>query len=341
MYLTIRFLPIDNGCLFIWRFVQMESKRRDLTSLEIRSLMLEVLAYEADDIGSDGKTFKQYGYQGTQSDLYRLLEGLAIKKTLINEIVTLSGSAWAAHGYSLIPSSTTNFSKNEIKKIYEQFHLLIRQGVLAPGGAGSGYGDYLPYFHVTDHGLKCLEERDLLPYDIDGYLDKIRAIPSISEWSEFYIQQALQCYNADCMEASIIMLGLANENIIIESSDTLLKYLDFNDLEEYGSMKKELDASRTASERFSFYKKFFNKIKGKISDSEFKAMLPLNDNSAFESYSNFTRITRNQLSHPSETQMERIEVLMIFISFIKYCETQYGFIDYFKDNSNARDEDTK
>lgn len=58
-------------------------------------------------------------------------------------------------------------------------------------------------------------------------------------------------------------------------------------------------------------------------------MLPLVDKVAFQAYANFTRITRNELAHPSDTKMERIEVLMIFISFIKYCQIQYGFIDYF------------
>ena len=50
------------------------------------------------------------------------------------------------------------------------------------------------------------------------------------------------------------------------------------------------------------------------------------------SYANFVRITRNQLAHPNDTSMERLEVLMIFISFVKYCETQYAFINFFKNN---------
>ena len=48
------------------------------------------------------------------------------------------------------------------------------------------------------------------------------------------------------------------------------------------------------------------------------------DNLATESFANFTRIIRNALSHPLDTKMESIEVLMIFISFVKYCEIQYG-----------------
>ena len=67
----------------------MAEETRVLSSIEIRNLMLDTLAYEADDIDSEGKTFKKYGYQGTQSDLYRLMEGLAIKRGLRGAEVVL------------------------------------------------------------------------------------------------------------------------------------------------------------------------------------------------------------------------------------------------------------
>lgn len=75
--------------------------------------------------------------------------------------------------------------------------------------------------------------------------------------------------------------------------------------------------------------KYLDLVKGKVTNLDFKKLLPEMDSVAKQVYTNFTRITRNSLAHPSDTKMERIEVLMIFISFIKYCETQYGFIDYF------------
>ena len=74
----------------------MAEETRVLSSIEIRNLMLDTLAYEADDIDSEGKTFKKYGYQGTQSDLYRLMEGLAIKRGLIESDIPLHGAAPAA-----------------------------------------------------------------------------------------------------------------------------------------------------------------------------------------------------------------------------------------------------
>ena len=88
--------------------------------------------------------------------------------------------------------ATSNFSREDIKKIYEQFYLLLNQGIIAPGAIGN-YGANLPNFHVTEYGFKCLEAREILPYDVDGYLQRIKNIPCVTEWVEFYIMEALQC----------------------------------------------------------------------------------------------------------------------------------------------------
>ncbi|MPN14099.1 hypothetical protein SDC9_161425 [bioreactor metagenome] len=125
------------------------------------------------------------------------------------------------------------------------------------------------------------------------------------------------------------MLGLSSEKIIDEQIDALLRYLSRNFTSEFSQMQNELSSVRLASAKFNCYKKYFDMIKSNIADQEFKDMLPLVDRVSFQVYANFTRITRNGLAHPSDTKMERIEVLMIFISFIKYCQIQYGFIDYY------------
>lgn len=306
----------------------MEENYRNLSSIEIRNLMIDTLAYEGHDLDSEGKNFKRYGYQGTQSDLFRLLENLAIKRNMVTNIIPVYNAAWGGSGYMLHSGSTTNFSNNDIKNIYEQFHLLLNQGIIAPGAIGN-YGPDLPNFHVTEYGLKCLEEREILPYDIDGYLSRIKNIPSITEWVEFYIKEALQCYNANCMEAAVIMLGLSSERIINEQVDSLLEFLSRNYTNEYILMQGELLNARLASSKYNLYVKYFELIKYRVNDQEFKDILPEMDKVATQVYINFTRITRNCLAHPSDTKMERVEVLMIFISFIKYCETQYGFINYY------------
>jgi len=131
----------------------MAEQHRNLSSIEIRNLIIDTLAYDGEDIDSEGKTFKKYGYQGTQSDLFRLLENLALKRRLIPDVIPVSAAAWGGSGHMLHARSTTNFSHIEIRYIYEQFHVLLNQGIISPGAIGN-YGPDLPNFHITDYGLK-------------------------------------------------------------------------------------------------------------------------------------------------------------------------------------------
>ena len=57
-------------------------KHQELSSLEIRHLLLDTLAYEGDDIDKGKRNFKLCGYQGSQNDLFRLSEGLALNRGL-------------------------------------------------------------------------------------------------------------------------------------------------------------------------------------------------------------------------------------------------------------------
>ena len=63
----------------------MSEMSRNLTAIELRNLMLDALAYKEEDIDSQGKTFEMYDYQGHESDLYRLMQGLAVTKGLIKK----------------------------------------------------------------------------------------------------------------------------------------------------------------------------------------------------------------------------------------------------------------
>lgn len=49
----------------------------------------------------------------------------------------------------LHPHNTTNFSRSDIQNIFEQFHLLLKQGIIALGAVGN-YGHNLPSFHVQN-----------------------------------------------------------------------------------------------------------------------------------------------------------------------------------------------
>ncbi|WP_440604585.1 hypothetical protein [Bacillus sp. GB_SG_008] len=300
--------------------------------MEIRNLLLETLAYEGNDIDTEGKTFKLYEYQGSQSDLFRLLNGLLIKKKIRPAEHTMHASAWGCSANLLYEHQNINLSRNEILKVYQEFNNLIVQGVIAPGAYGS-YGPDLPYFHITEYGMECIKQIDILPYDQEGYLRKLQNIKDINDWVVFYVTEGLRCFNASCINSAMINVGLAGETIVEELASSFLDFLKKNDTQLSVNYETELNNSRTISLKFTKYLEYQNKYLKNNKDLGLSALKPKLDSSSSEIYATFTRLTRNSLSHPNGIIMDRIKVLMFFLSFVDYCEIQYSFINYYKQNS--------
>ena len=122
--------------------------------------------------------------------------------------------AWGTTRSNLYKGSNTNFNINEIEKLWEAFYILLNNNIIGPGEYGTS--PLLPCFHLTQHGRLCIEKREILPYDIDGYLRKLDDINNLNEWVRFYMDEALRCYNANCYNASTAMIGLSSEVLVEE-----------------------------------------------------------------------------------------------------------------------------
>ena len=306
----------------------------EMTSIEMRSLILEALALEDSSATPSGYTFMQHGYRGSITDLRPIVEKLAIHHGLITEVVKINRTAWGLSGEKLYYGNNTSFPEDDIDLFTEELYFLISQNVISPGARGN-YGEDLPYFHVTKYGLECLKSRDILPHDPDNYLDKIKSINSVDEWEMFYIEQGLRCYNAGALESSIIMLGLAGEYLAERLIDTACSFLNKNDPSIYNSLTNRLNSKTKISQKYEEYEKALKEVisvktnTGEPKYPDLNSIQPRLDNPAKAIYATFLRLTRNELAHPTETKMDRIECLTMFISFIKYCETQHKYLDFF------------
>lgn len=201
--------------------------RSMLTIHQMKILMLEALATEDEDILPCKVTFKLYNYSGNAHALFALTEGLAIKKGFIRNDIPMPSFAWGASTNNLFEGSNTNFSRQEIEVMYEAFSLLLNQNIIAPGAYGES--PFLPFFHVTAHGYKCIKEIDILPYDYNGMLAQIKAISNLDKWVEYYLTEAIRCFNASCYQATNIMIGLASEKITLDLIEAFEKYLTKHD----------------------------------------------------------------------------------------------------------------
>ena len=230
----------------------------DISSLEMRNLILEALAVQEKEKTPRGCTFSMYGYRGCVSDLFTIVEHLAIERNMIDKIVDIQQAAWGHPGNMLYYESNTSFTPSNIDTFYEELHYLIIQNVISPGAYG-GYGDDLPYFHVTTHGLECINARELLPHDPDGYIAKIKAAGA-DEWEEFYIEQALKCYNAGAWNASIVMLGLAGEYLAQQLIVSLGDFIKRKENSLYSGYSTKISQKEKISTKYSVYDNFLTKL---------------------------------------------------------------------------------
>jgi len=193
------------------RNFSMSKENKNINSLEMQSLILEALYTKNEDDTPRKQTFAMHDYKGCISDLFSIVECLAIKNNLIDKVAEIPLNVWGTPGVRLTYRRNTSFNENELTLSNEEIRLFMFQNVISPGAFGRGYGDDWPYFHVTQYGQECLAKRDILPYDPEKYMKRLQAISSFDEWESFYVEQSLKCFNFGAMESSIIMLGLAGE----------------------------------------------------------------------------------------------------------------------------------
>ncbi len=316
----------------------MPKDGRAMSSLEMRNLILEALAEEDKENTPNKSTFKMYKYSGCISDLRVIVEYLAVKHSVIDEEIEFSTTAWGAPGEMCIYKCNTNFDDDELNLFTEEVHQLMFQNVLSPGATGN-YGDDWPYFHVTKYGLECLQHKDVLPYDPDGYLRRLSAIPSVDDWEKFYVEQSLRCFNAGALDASIIMLGLAGEYLADKLIDAMGAFLDKNEETLSAQFSKDLSGLTQISKKYDKYEKILSEVlkqkdgAGNCKYPTLKLLSPRLDIPAKTVYATFLRLTRNELAHPANIKMDRIECMTMLISYIKYCETQHQYLDFYTSNT--------
>lgn len=284
------------------------------------------------------KNFEMYGYKGTISALRTIVEYIAIKHNIIQKVIEIPLMAWGVPGESPRYGSNTNLNDENLNLFTEEFYILVNHNILSPG-ALDGYGDYLPYFHVTQYGFQCLENRDILPYDPDRYMNKISSIQGIDEWEKFYIEQSLKCYNADAFEAALIMMGLAGEYLATKLIEKMNAFLLKNETTLQSTYQTALQSKRVISQRYAEYENILKEVlKQKDSSKQckyptLKSFSSLLDGAAKAVYASYLRLTRNELAHPSGLKMDRLECLTLMTGYINYCETQHKYLDFYDANS--------
>jgi hypothetical protein len=107
--------------------------------------------------------------------------------------------------------------------ILTQWGELFRTGLLAWGMNLSNPNP--PFFHLTEHGRKALENGTRDPSNPAGYLRNLASVATLNEVAMSYLTEGLDCYVAGLFKAAAVMVGGAAESVILDLRDVAVQRL--------------------------------------------------------------------------------------------------------------------
>jgi len=119
-------------------------------------------------------------------------------------------------------------TSEDIDKVKAVMWQLIILGVLVPGVRGYADSSW-PHFSITEYGKNYLESEGSAPYDPDGYLSCItRDNPNVDDVVMLYLTESLQCFIRANYIASVVMVGVATEKVILNLINAFANALSDN-----------------------------------------------------------------------------------------------------------------
>lgn len=199
---------------------------------------------------------------------------------------------------------------------------LIVQGVITPGKDPSN--PTFPWFRLTSHGKKVLEAERFIPHDPTGYLDEVKRVAKsvVGQAALTYLEEALRCFTSGCPLASVLLLGIAAEAVLLRLCEVARNALsDSKEQSNFDQLQWVKAKHRWLVDKYD-----------SLPTQDRRAHLPESLEVTLTSLYELIRRQRNELGHPQE-QPPAIDrelafvYLKLFPSFIKdaeafatYCE---------------------
>src|ERR1700719_2683301 len=120
------------------------------------------------------------------------------------------------------PSATEKWRFDELlRQVIWEF---VAAGVIAPGNGLHSSGANLPFFSNTEFGREVLAAGRTIPHDPDGYLAEVpgTAKACVDAVAIGYIEEALCCFARGCYTASVLLLGVAAEAVVLKACELIV-----------------------------------------------------------------------------------------------------------------------
>ncbi len=205
------------------------------------------------------------------------------------------------------------------ERIREVFWALLIEGVIILGRDDAN--PTWPHFRVTEYGRKVLEAGEVIPHDLDGYLERVRTeCAPFDPIVEVYLQEALQCFLRATYIASSVMLGIASERLFLK---LLYAYKDSLDPAAKTRLEQAI-ANRPIGRQWEKFMKILDSQESGL-PSELQEDLDAHLNGIFT----LVRATLNESEHPRGIRMDR-EIMFAHLQLFRpYAKRMVALTNYF------------
>ena len=201
---------------------------------------------------------------------------------------------------------------------------LAMQGVITP--LGPELDTLLHNARLTNYGLECIAQEQVLPHDIDGYLASLRnSMGNETDGTLLqYSEEALECFHRSNLRAAVVMLGVAAERSL-----ELLKYAYLQTLEEKARPKALSKLNdRNLRKRFD---NLWKRIRDNTIPEDLEDRLEGDLRGAFQ----LIRRSRNEAGHFTPVETDKLTALACLASFPGYVRTVFQLVDFLKASSDS------
>ena len=207
---------------------------------------------------------------------------------------------------------------SDIEKVRELFWAFLIQGVIMPGINSANPA--LPFYTLTEYGRNVVNSPDPVPHDPDGYLKHLGDVaPNLNPIATSYIAEGLECFQRATYTASVVMLGVASERLILDLAESVMNKLT-------GKERDNLVRKLTGTKITVVYEETMKRLKPRLHN------FPRSLSDGFEGLTdgvfNVIRMHRNEAGHPSGHAVDRLTALGLFSSFPLYCGRLCIVIDH-------------
>jgi hypothetical protein len=209
--------------------------------------------------------------------------------------------------------------------IKEEFFALLFRGCFLPV-QDHFYNDWGEIkwkgFPLTEYGESVLDRRSEHPYFVDNYLSRLKGmVPEgleLDEVAEFYVTESAQLFHHDFYSASVVMLGIASEQIVLLIGDAIQTTLKNKTKDDFKKVMERNDVKVKINEICS-------KFESSCTDANLKDFF----DQSFRGFVTLLRRSRNEYGHPSGTSATRDEALEYLYAFPQYIRRMYQVIEYY------------